>query len=213
MKLVINFLIIWIFNYPLLGQNSLHKDLTKRKYFLEIYLGPTISNQQTSIIEDQVFENNPYVRNTPHYRLLYHCGLDFNRIVNDKLTLGTGLRYQLKGGKYSYAFGLDSFEYRYDVIPHAMFLIKTEFWISKSVSINNGITIGTNVFRPIQPFRIEWAILSGLKFRITDKLSSGIYYNQGINQLKLIPHTGTRRFYSFDLSLNYRIYKIKLWKK
>ena len=184
MKLVINFLIIWIFNYPLLSQNSLHKDLTRRKYFLEIYLGPTISNQQTNIIEDQVFESNPYVRNTPHYRLLYHCGLDFNRIVNDKLTLGTGLRYQLKGGKYSYAFGLDSFEYRYDVIPHAMLLIKTEFWICKSVSINNGITIGTNVFRPIQPFRIEWAILSGLKFRITDKLSSGIYYNQGINQLK-----------------------------
>ncbi|HRG34332.1 MAG: hypothetical protein JNK69_09505 [Saprospiraceae bacterium] len=213
MKLVINFLIIWIFNYPLLSQNSLHKDLTRRKYFLEIYLGPTISNQQTNIIEDQVFESNPYVRNTPHYRLLYHCGLDFNRIVNDKLTLGTGLRYQLKGGKYSYAFGLDSFEYRYDVIPHAMLLIKTEFWICKSVSINNGITIGTNVFRPIQPFRIEWAILSGLKFRITDKLSSGIYYNQGINQLKLIPHTGTRKFYSFDLSLNYRIYKIKLWKK
>lgn len=213
MKLVINFLIIWIFNYPLLGQNSLPNDLTRRKYFLEIYLGPTISNQQTSIIEDQVFESNPYVRNTPHYRLLYHYGLDFNRIVNDKLTLGAGLRYQLKGGKYSYAFNLDSFEYRYDVIPHVMFLSKIEYRIGKNASIYNGLTIGTNVFRPIQPTIIEWAILSGVKYRISNKFGVAFYYNQGLNQLKLIPHTGIRRFYSFDLSLNYRIYKIKLWKK
>ena len=213
MKLVINILIILIYNYTLFSQNSLPNKLTRSKYYLEIYVGPTISNQQTSIIEDQVFESNPYVRNTPHYRLLYNCGLDFNRIVNDKLTLGIGLRYQLKGGKYSYAFGLDSYEYRYDVIPHIMFLSKIEYRICKNASIYNGLTIGTNVFRPIQPTIIEWAILSGLKYQISNKFGVAIYYNQGLNQLKLIPHIGKRRFYSFDLSLNYRIYKIKLWKK
>lgn len=204
MKQIYFFVIFIVLDCSLLAQNKKKIDINNKKIYFELFAGPTYSNQQTINFEDQMHETNPFVRNTPHYRFLYHFGFMSNYRLFPKFTSGIGFKYQLKGGKYSYATIPNSESYKNDVIPHAMILFNTEYIVSNSIVVNNILTLGSNILREFQPFRLEVAILTGLKFKLTDHFYYGIYYNQGLNKLNLIPNIGFRRFYSFDLSLNFK---------
>ena len=176
----------------------------------DLYFGPSLVNYQIITIEDQASWTNPLKSNgTPKFDFGYNIGLDFYTQVSRKWLVGLGSRLQLKGGKYGYAVpGSRSFQFNKDDQFYLMIMIRSEYFVSKFISLYNGFTFG---YPPDGLFEKEFqiAILTGLKFKLPKRWSIATYYNQDI---KLIASDlfSRRRFYSFDLSLFYRLNSSKM---
>jgi hypothetical protein len=155
----------------------------KNKYF-EVYFGTNYCTQQAHWIEEQQSNTNPFVKNSPQWRWLFHAGLDYT-IKFNRLNLGLGLKLQEKGGKNIAYTLLSTNSEREDNVT--MFLLlrgKTEFYVTRHISIVNSITFGRDVFKFIAINVREWSLETGLKYDLSSRVGIGILFSQGLNDMQ-----------------------------
>lgn len=204
--LVVIFLIgIQLNHFNLFGQNVSEISLILWKPNWDIYFGPSLVNYQIITIEDQASWTNPVKTNgTPQFDIGYHFGSNISTQVNRKWSIGFGGRLHLKGGRNGFAdVSLRNYQHDKEDQYYLMLMGSAEYRVARLISLFNGLTLG---YPPNKLFEkgFEWAILSGLKFQLPNEFSLALYYNQGLIS---VPTTliFKRRFYSFDLSLFYRM--------
>ncbi|MFZ1378957.1 MAG: hypothetical protein WAS56_04780, partial [Saprospiraceae bacterium] len=189
----------------ILGIPAFSQDTNQKVYSFSTFIGSGLSNQQSTYYEDQVHELNPSKRNTPWYVPGLNLGVEMNRKLNQKINLGLGLRFQIKGGTGAYYFLNNAFTGHLERIPFLMIQTSMQYWLKNRIALYNGLTIGTNIFSTYDFNRFEVALLTGLKFKLSHKFSSAVYLNHGLTRLTFYP-VREQLFYSFDLSLYYNIF-------
>lgn len=207
MKYYLLFIGLLLWTCTLVSQNV----RTQQIYSAELYLGTGISNQHITPSEASLSAAGILSSMGSKALVLPHFGIDFNRNLLKDFDLGIGLRYQNKGGRYYNKPDLGSETSRYDVSSMALLVFKTEYRFYKSLAICNALSVGNNIFRGTRPSIVEWGFISGLKLNLGSRFSAGVFYNQSLNRISLFPTFYDRKFYSFDISLFYRIRGIRIW--
>ncbi len=171
----------------------------------QINFGASYSTQQVKWFEEQQNQTNPFVLNSPNWRLLYNFGVNYKIYSYGNIDINTGLKYQEKGSKNMFynPFYPYYFERKYEVTKFLMVTGSFIYKINNNISIFAECTFGREILKPFPSYNNEFAIIHGLQCRLFKNIGFSVGYNQGITSLKQnVPNINARNI-SFDSNLTY----------
>lgn len=172
---------------------------------LQVSFGTSYSTQQVKWYEEQQNQTNPFVRNSPNWRLLYNVGINYKIWKYQNIDFWAGIKFQEKGSKNILLnpFFPHYFEKKYEVTKYLMVSTAIVYTVHKNISIFAESTFGRQILNPYLNHQNEFAFITGLKCKVYKKIGFLIGFNQGITRLQQEGANFKVRNISLDTNITY----------